>query len=184
MGNILLTIALIIFMCVSVVSQNSRIIFCKRSSSVALTPATQVSSADFNSAQIDADKIIINNAWIQEGPPSQRITAAFMVIENQNTTEISLLSASVDVAPVVELHKMELEDGMMRMRRVDSIDIPSGGTVELKPGSYHLMVIGVTRELKEGDKVKVTLRFSNNIQKSLNVPVKKRSSVSQEEGGR
>lgn len=127
------------------------------------------------SAQVEADKIVIKDAWIQEGPPSQKITAAFMLIENHNAAEIALLSASTDAARVVELHKMELEDGMMSMRKVDSINVPAGGMIELKPGGYHLMVIGLNKELKEGEDVKVTLRFSNDIRKTITVPVKKRS---------
>ena len=127
------------------------------------------------SAQVEADKIVIKDAWVQEGPPSQKITAAFMLIENHNAVEIALLSAVTDVARVVELHKMELEDGMMNMRKVDSINVPAGGMIELKPGGYHLMVIGLNKELKEGEDVKVTLRFSKDIRKTITVPVKKRS---------
>jgi|SRR5437764_1761395 len=128
----------------------------------------------------DADKLVVRDAWIQEGPPSQKITAAFMVIENHAAADISLVSAGADAARVVELHKMELEDGMMKMRRVDSINVPAGGSVELKPGGYHLMVIGLKKELKEGDEVKVTLRFTGDVLKTVTVPVKKRDSAQEE----
>ncbi|MFN2596157.1 MAG: copper chaperone PCu(A)C [Pyrinomonadaceae bacterium] len=130
----------------------------------------------------DADKLVVRDAWIQEGPPSQKITAAFMLIENHAAADTSLVSASTDAARVVELHKMELEGGMMKMRRVEAINVPAGGSVELKPGGYHLMVIGLKRELKEGDEVKVTLRFAGDVQKTVTVPVKKRDSA-QEDGG-
>jgi copper(I)-binding protein len=149
-----------------------------------LSSATQVTVYTLNSAQVDADQITIKDAWIQEGPPSQKITAGFMVIENHGPAEIALLSASTDVAGVVELHKMELDDGMMRMKRVDSISVPAGGMVELKPGGFHLMVIDLKKELKAGDDVKVTLQFSGAIQKTVTVPVKKRSSVAAEEESR
>jgi copper(I)-binding protein len=131
-------------------------------------------------SQVDADKVKIKDAWIQEGPPSQKITAGFMVIENHNSADITLLSASADVAEVVELHRMEIEDRMMKMRKVDSINIPAGGYIELKPGGYHLMVIGLNKELKEGENVEVTLRFSGAIQKTLTVPIKKRNSMAKE----
>jgi copper(I)-binding protein len=146
-----------------------------------MLPVAQATAGVFTSAQVEADKIVIKDAWIQEGPPSQKITAAFMLIENHNAAEISLLAASTEVARVVELHKIELEDGMMRMRKVDSINVPAGGMVELKPGGYHLMVIDVNKELKEGNEVKVQLQFSGAIQKTLMVPVKSRSSMSKEE---
>ena len=120
---------------------------------------------------------MIRNGWVQEGPPSQTITAAFMVIENHASTDISLKSASTEVADVVELHKMELIDGMMKMHRVEKIDIPAGGSVELKPGSYHLMVIGLKKALKEGDKVTFSLRFSHDINKTITLPVKPRTAM-------
>jgi copper(I)-binding protein len=127
----------------------------------------------------DEQQVVIKGAWVQEGPPSQTITAAFMLIENHGPDEIALLSASTDAARVVELHKMELEDGMMRMHRVDSIKIPAGGSVELKPGGYHLMVIGLKKDLKEGDEVSFTLQFSGEIRKTLKVPVKRRDSMTE-----
>jgi periplasmic copper chaperone A len=103
-----------------------------------------------------------------------------MSIENHAAADTSLVSASADAARVVELHKMELEDGMMKMRRVESIRIPAGGQVELKPGGYHLMVIGLKRELKEGDEVELTLRFTGDVVKTLSVPVRKRDSEREE----
>ena len=146
--------------------------------------ATHTGAPHFDAAQIDADKIVIREAWIQEGPPSQKITAAFMLIENHNAAEISLLSASTDAARVVELHEMLIEEGMMRMRKVDAIKVPAGGVVKLEPGGYHLMVIDLNRELKAGAEVRVTLRFSNRVEKTINVPVKNRDSMSEEGEGK
>ena len=50
---------------------------------------------------------------------------------------------------------------MMGMRKIDSLEIPAGGSVELKPGGYHIMLIDLTRELKAGDKFDITLKFAN-----------------------
>ncbi len=130
-----------------------------------------------NSSVEIEDDVTVRDGWVQEGPPSQTITAAFMVIENHTANEVSLQSADTDVAKVVELHKIDLVDGMMRMHRVDSIDIPSGGSVELKPGGYHLMVIGLKKVLKGGDKVTVNLKFSHDIRKTITIPVKPRTAV-------
>ena len=125
----------------------------------------------------DESKVLIRSGWVQEGPPSQTITAAYMTIENQTGADISLRSASTEVAQTVELHKMELLDGIMKMRRVQTIDIPAGGTTELKPGGYHLMVIGLKKELKEGDNVTIALEFSNGLRKTITIPVKPRSAM-------
>ena len=123
------------------------------------------------------ERLVIKGSWIQEGPPSSKITAGFMVIENHTPADISLLSVTTDAARVVELHKIVLEGGMMKMQKVDSITVPANGSVELKPGGYHLMVIGLTRALKEGDEVKVNLTFAGNIEKTVSVPVKSRDSI-------
>ncbi|SRR6266446_1769621 len=128
----------------------------------------------------DTETIVIRDGWLQEAPPAQKITAAYMVIENHGDADIYLRSASTEVAEVIELHKMELADGMMKMRRVDSINIPGGSAVELKPGGYHLMVIGLNRTLTKGDKVSITLQFSNEIKKTITIPVKPRSAMVKE----
>jgi periplasmic copper chaperone A len=131
-------------------------------------------------SEIDQTDVVIRDGWVQETPASQTITAAYMVIENRSDADITLKAASSPVARVVELHKMELTDGLMRMRRVDSIDIPAGGAVELKPGGYHLMVIGLNHQLKAGELVSLTLQFSNDVRKSIRVPVKPRSAMMKE----
>ena len=128
----------------------------------------------------DDSEVVIRDGWVQEGPPSQTITAAFMVIENHTGAAISLQSASTDIAQVVELHKMELKDGMMKMHKVELIEIPAGGSVELKPGGYHLMVIGLKKTLKDGDKVTIALQFSADIRKTITIPVRPRSAMVKE----
>jgi copper(I)-binding protein len=128
----------------------------------------------------DESEVLIRDGWVQEGPPSETITAAYMTIENRTGADIALRSASTEVAQTVELHKMELVDGIMKMHRVETIDVPAGGTAELKPGGYHLMVIGLKKELKEGNKVTITLEFSNDLRKTITIPVKPRSAMVKE----
>lgn len=75
---------------------------------------------------------------------------------------------------------MELTDGMMRMRKVETIAVPAAGSAELKPGGYHLMVIELKKELKQGDKVTISLQFSHDIKKTITVPVKSRTAMVKE----
>ncbi len=63
---------------------------------------------------------------------------------------------------------------MMEMRKIDRIPIPANGQVELKSGGLHLMLIGLTKPLKAGDKVSFTLQFSNSVEKTVQATVKKR----------
>ncbi|MGA9768614.1 MAG: copper chaperone PCu(A)C [Blastocatellia bacterium] len=125
----------------------------------------------------DPNKITVRDAWIQEGPPSQKLTAAFMVIENQGELETELVSARTDIANVVELHKMETVDEVMRMSKVDLISVPGEGRAELRPSGFHLMLIGLNKEIRQGDEVTVTLQFANSVQKTIRVPVRKREAM-------
>ncbi|MEW6210132.1 MAG: copper chaperone PCu(A)C [Acidobacteriota bacterium] len=123
-----------------------------------------------------ADGIIIRDAWIQEMPPSQRLTAAYMVIENVSSKTTSLLSARSDIAGTVELHRAETDDKqMMRMRRLDRIPLPVGRT-ELT-GDLHIMLIDLKQPVQEGDRVTLTLEFENSIRKTLLVPVRRRPAM-------
>jgi copper(I)-binding protein len=68
-----------------------------------------------------------------------------------------LVEARSPVAAVVEIHEMKMEDNIMKMRAIDGIDLPAGKTVALKPGGYHVMLIDLKQQIKEGDVVPVTL---------------------------
>src|SRR6478752_3368647 len=66
--------------------------------------------------EANKDSLEIREGWVQEGPPSSTITAAFMVIENHTKFDVTLESVNTDAAKVVEMHVMELTDGMMKMK--------------------------------------------------------------------
>ena len=121
-----------------------------------------------------ADDIMIKDVWIPEGPPSAKATAAFMVIENHTAKEVALVAAKTEAARATEMHKMELRNETMEMKKVERISIPANGKVELKSGGLHLMLIGLTKPLKAGDKVTFTLQFSNSTEKTIQAVVKKR----------
>ena len=98
--------------------------------------------------------------------------AVYVTLTNPSTREQSLVSASSDAAKTVELHQTTSEAGVMKMRPVTSIRIPPGGKVEMKPGGYHVMLIGLTHDLKPGDKVPVTLKFDQGPEVQVEAPVK------------
>jgi len=89
-------------------------------------------------------------------------SAAYMVIKNSGGQPDALMSAKTDAAKAVELHNMKMDNDVMTMFQVPQIDIPANGQVELSSGGYHIMLIGLTRDLKAGDKVMLTLNFQNN----------------------
>jgi periplasmic copper chaperone A len=83
-----------------------------------------------------------------------------MKIKNNGSTPDRLISGSADVGSKFELHEMKMENGVARMRPVkDGLEIKPGETVELKPGSLHVMFVGLKKPLSAGDRFKATLVF-------------------------
>jgi copper(I)-binding protein/putative intracellular protease/amidase len=132
------------------------------------------SSKYMASSTAEEKNLVIRDAWIQEMPPSSRVTAAHLIIENQGAKETALIGASAGIAEAVELHRAEMENGMMRMSKLDRIPVPIGKT-DLT-GELHIMLIGLKASLTEGDQVALTFHFQNSLSKTVMVPVKKRPS--------
>lgn len=114
-------------------------------------------------------KIEVKEAWVREVPPTSRMSAAYMVIENKGNQPDRLIDASNNVSEVTELH--ETVDG--KMRRIKAIEVPAGGKVELKPGGLHIMLINLKKPLREGDTVELTLRFEKSGEIKIQAPVRK-----------
>ncbi len=87
-------------------------------------------------------------------------SATYLVIRNTGTAADRLVKVDSDVAKAIELHTTEMQGNTMSMRPVaGGIEVPAGGQVELKPGGYHVMLIGLNRELKPNDRVTFKLQF-------------------------
>ena len=121
-----------------------------------------------------AQQILIREASVQEMPPSRRFTAAHMVIENLSGKETALVAASSSVAGAVELHRAEMDNGLMRMHKLDRINLPIGETQ--LTGELHIMLIDLKANLQAGDQVPLTLEFENGLKQTLVIPVRKRQS--------
>lgn len=116
----------------------------------------------------DADQVSINEPFARAS--MQTNSAVFMTVLNAGN-DSALVSARSPVAKVVELHTHREENGMMRMRQVEKIDLPAGQTVMLKPGGLHVMLIGLKQALEAGSEVSVTLAFADGSEKTLMAPV-------------
>lgn len=122
-----------------------------------------------SSLAVAQPKIEVKEAWVREVPPTSRMSAAYMIIENTGNQPDRLIGASNNASEVTELH--ETVNG--KMRRVRAIEVPAGGKVELKPGGLHVMLINLKRPLKEGDTVELTLRFEKSGEVKVQAPVRK-----------
>jgi copper(I)-binding protein len=87
-------------------------------------------------------------------------SAAYMTIVNRGAAD-QLLSVSTDVAEAAELHNVTTENNVAKMRPVQTLEVPANGRVEFRPGSYHVMLVGVKETLQPGDTVPLTLMFQH-----------------------
>jgi len=120
-----------------------------------------------------ADAIQTDGAFARAVPPGQSNSAAFMTLTNQSDADHALVSAESNAAKAAELHSHTMEEGMMKMRRVEKIDLPAGKTARLEPGGFHLMLIGLERQLSPGEHIDVTLIFEDGSRNTFTAPVKK-----------
>lgn len=100
-------------------------------------------------------QVTVSDPWVRATVPAQEATGAFMRLDT--TQDARLVQARSPAAGVVELHEMRMENDVMRMRAVPAIDIPAGKGAELKPGGYHLMLLELKGQMKEGSRVPLTL---------------------------
>ncbi|MBS1229999.1 MAG: periplasmic copper chaperone [Proteobacteria bacterium] len=115
----------------------------------------------------------IDDPYVRLVPPNAPASAAFMVISNSGSTERQLLKAQSPAAKSVELHTHINDHGVMKMRQVDRIAIKANGQTELKPGSYHIMLIDLAQALNEGDSVPLTLSFDDGSTQQISAPVRR-----------
>ncbi|MBI1907567.1 MAG: copper chaperone PCu(A)C [Rhodocyclales bacterium] len=100
-------------------------------------------------------QVQVDDAWVRATVPQQKSTGAFMRLTAHGDARV--VSISSPAAAVTEIHEMKMENDIMKMRAVQALDLPAGQAVELKPGGYHVMLINLKAQVKEGDMVPLTL---------------------------
>ena len=104
--------------------------------------------------------IEIGHPWSRATPPTAESGGGFLAITNTGTTPDRLIAVKSPAADKVEIHEMKMDGNIMRMREVEKgIEIPPGATVELKPGGFHVMFMGLKAPFAKEAKVPLTLVF-------------------------
>ncbi len=119
-----------------------------------------------------ADSIMVQDAWVRSAPPNAKALAAYMKIINTSAEQRALISASSSRFGRVEMHKSEMHEGIMKMIPQKQLTVPAGGSLLLKPMSYHLMLMKPVSVPREGDLVDFDLRFDDGTVLHLRVPVR------------
>ncbi len=131
------------------------IVFCLAALSMGCAPKPDFSQAGFEFIE---PRVLLPAAGQTEMDMTTGSAAGFMQIKNTNTTSDRLVSVS-SVIGMATLHETVIANNMVSMETVDSIEIPAGATVELKAGTYHVMIMELRPGLKAGDTVELTLKF-------------------------
>lgn len=152
--------------------------------------ATEPTDGEGTAGPVNAgDHLVIEGIWARQAPKIESgatpaatpamgseshmsMGAVFMTLTNTGTQDDRLVSASSDVAQTVEIHEVAMVDGQMQMKPLaDGLAIPAGQTVNLEPGGYHIMLIGLHQSLNDGDTFNVTLVFEHAGEVQVTVPV-------------
>ncbi len=120
----------------------------------ALAPATA------SAHEMTVKGVTVAHPWARAMPQGATVGSAFAEIKTDKDTSDRLIGVSSPVAKSVEVHSMTMDGDVMKMRRLDGIDLKPGESHVLKPMAEHIMLFGLTQPLKEGDLIKLTLTFA------------------------
>ncbi|WP_245410496.1 copper chaperone PCu(A)C [Notoacmeibacter marinus] len=145
---------------------------------LAIMPVSAMAEADkMSDGMVEMKKHTIGNLEVEHArlratPPNAKVAAGYLTVENKGGETDRLIGGSVDFSDRIEIHEMAVEDGVMKMRPLaDGLEIAPGEEVELKPGSYHLMLMGMRDTLKEGETRTLTVEFEKAGALTMDVPV-------------
>ena len=126
----------------------------------ALASALALGTTAVSAHEYKAGSLEIKHPWSRATPKGADVAGGFMTIINTGSEPDRLIGGSTTGAKKFEIHQMSMDNGVMKMRPLpNGLEIKPGATVELKPGSYHLMFVGLSQPFQKGARVKGTLRF-------------------------
>lgn len=118
--------------------------------------------------------VTIEDGYVAEPIPGTHMTSVYGRLTNDDKDDVEIISISSDSSEAAELHEQTIDgDSMTKMRKIDEIIVPANGEVVLQKGGKHLMLIGLTKKLHEGDEVTVTLYYKNEEPQQITLPVKR-----------
>jgi copper(I)-binding protein len=144
--------------------------FTRFATALALSATGLASSLGAQAHEYKLGAIAIGHPYARATVPGQPAGGGYLKLDNKGGDD-RLLSVSADVAGSVELHTMSMEGDVMRMRQVDAINLPAGKTVELKPGGFHIMFMGLKAPLKAGDSFPLKLKFEKAGEVTVDVKI-------------
>lgn len=126
---------------------------------VFLVAALMLAALSLSPKTFAAD-ITVSDAWARATPPKAKSAAAYLGLKINSGEADRLIAVKSAIAKKTQIHRTTMENGIMKMGRVEGIDVPAGGMAMLKPGGHHVMFMGLKQQLKEGSHFPLTLVFA------------------------
>ncbi|MFJ3370825.1 copper chaperone PCu(A)C [Pseudomonas sp. NPDC086251] len=130
-----------------------------------------------NAHEYKAGELQIAHPWSQELPPNAPTVAAYFVIHNEGKTADRLLSVDSPISGTAELHQHVMQNDLMKMQQVPSVEIPAGGEVTFAPMAYHVMLLNLKDRslLSDGKRFPLTMHFEKAGDVTVEVSVQKQA---------
>lgn len=128
-------------------------------------------AASARQVKAEGDVVAIMNAWVREAHADATVNAGYMTLVNVGPEDVALVKVESDAYKNIEVHEMVTVDGLMEMREVTDMEIPSGAQIGFEPGGRHLMLMGPKEHLTVGQTVDMTLTFKSGKKQTVSVNV-------------
>lgn len=139
---------------------------------LAITTFSYTTAAQAESHKTKVGELTIVAPWIKATPPNARVAGGFAIIHNGGSKPERLVSFDFDLAGRNEIHEMKMDNGVMQMRPLkEGLIVKPGEDLVLKPGGYHLMIMGLKQAMKPGDRHKLSLNFEKSGTVEIDFPV-------------
>ncbi len=117
--------------------------------------------------------ILLTNAWVRATAAGQSVGAAYLTLKSNQA--VTLIAVQVNIAETVEIHSMNINNGVMKMRRLETLHLPKGKIVSLAPGGFHFMLFDLKKPLKVGENASFKLTFKaengKEFTQNINMPI-------------
>lgn len=133
--------------------------------------AMPADAGEVRTGESRAGDVRVEDPWARASIGPAGNGAAYMTLVNEGDAPDTLVAVRSDLADAVELHTHSMDDGVMRMRPVDAIEIAADAPTVLEPGGLHVMLIGLRQPLQEGETFPLTLVFEAGGEVTVDVDV-------------
>ncbi|MBX2807325.1 MAG: copper chaperone PCu(A)C [Cellvibrionaceae bacterium] len=153
-----------------------------------------ISACERHSSETDRDQqhvhthphnkgLIIADARVRATAPHMQNTTVYFAVMNPLDQDIDLVNVSSDTIERVEIHAHTMQDGLMKMEKIDALTIPKKSTLLLEPGGYHIMLMDLKHPINAGEQIILTLTFNTGATKTISAIAKKNMGTTEHEHG-